>query len=67
MARRMASRLRLLFAVAAAPLLLWAVLPMLSSGATPGQIQSKIQQKQNQIAQQKGRERVLSSDIAAYS
>jgi peptidoglycan DL-endopeptidase CwlO len=67
MARRMASRLRLLFAVAAAPLLLWAVLPMLSSGATQGQIESKIQAKQNQIAQQKGREHVLSSDIAAYS
>jgi murein DD-endopeptidase MepM/ murein hydrolase activator NlpD len=67
MARRMASRLRLLLAVAAAPLLLWAVLPMLSSGATPGQIQGKIQSKQNQITQQKGRERVLSSDIAAYS
>jgi murein DD-endopeptidase MepM/ murein hydrolase activator NlpD len=67
MARRMASRLRLLLAVAAAPLLLWAVLPMLSSGATQGEIQSKIQRKQSQIAQQKGRERVLSSDIAAYS
>ena len=63
----MASRLRLLLAVAAAPLLLWAVLPMLSSGATQSQIQSKIQSKQNQIAQQKGRERVLSTDIAAYS
>ena len=63
----MASRLRLLLAVAAAPLLLWAVLPMLSSGATQSQIQSKIQSKQNQIAQRKGRERVLSSDIAAYS
>jgi murein DD-endopeptidase MepM/ murein hydrolase activator NlpD len=67
MARRMASRLRLLFAVAVLPLLLWAVLPMISSGATQGQIQHKIQQKRNQITQQKGREQVLSSDIAAYS
>src|SRR3954454_12195147 len=67
MARRMASRLRLLLAVAALPLLLWAALPMISSGATQGQIQQKIQQKRSQIAKQKGRERVLSSDIEAFS
>jgi murein DD-endopeptidase MepM/ murein hydrolase activator NlpD len=67
MARRMASRLRLLLAVAVLPLLLWAVLPMISSGATQSEIQRKIDQKRNQIAQQKGREHVLSSDIAAYS
>jgi peptidoglycan DL-endopeptidase CwlO len=67
MARRMASRLRLLLAAVALPLALWAVLPMISSGATPGQIQEKIQQKQSQIAKQKAREGVLSSDIAAAS
>jgi murein DD-endopeptidase MepM/ murein hydrolase activator NlpD len=67
MARRMASRLRLLLAVAVLPLLLWAVLPMISSGATQGEIQSKIQHKQSEIAQRKGRERVLSSDIAGYT
>src|SRR3954465_10455995 len=67
MARRMASPLRLLLAAVALPLALWAVLPMISSGATPGQIQEKIQQKQSQIAKQKAREGVLSSDIAAAS
>jgi murein DD-endopeptidase MepM/ murein hydrolase activator NlpD len=67
MARRMASRLRLLLAVAVLPLLLWAVLPMISSGATQGHIQQKIQQKQSQIAHQKGREHVLSSDIAGFT
>jgi murein DD-endopeptidase MepM/ murein hydrolase activator NlpD len=40
---------------------------MISSGATQSEIQRKIDQKRNQIAQQKGREHVLSSDIAAYS
>jgi septal ring factor EnvC (AmiA/AmiB activator) len=67
MARRMASRLRLLLAAAVLPLLLWAVLPMISSGATQGQIQQRIQQKRNQIAQQKGREHVLSTDIAGFT
>jgi murein DD-endopeptidase MepM/ murein hydrolase activator NlpD len=67
MARRMASRLRLLLAVVALPLALWAVLPMISSGATPGQIQEKIRQKQSQIAKQKAREGVLSSDVASAS
>lgn len=67
MARRMASRVRLLLVAAALPLLLWAVLPMISSGATQGEIQRKIDQKRGQIAKQRGREHVLSSDIAAYS
>jgi murein DD-endopeptidase MepM/ murein hydrolase activator NlpD len=67
MARRMASRVRLLLVAAALPLLLWAVLPMISSGATQGDIQRKIEQKRSQIAKQRGREHVLSSDIAVYS
>jgi peptidoglycan DL-endopeptidase CwlO len=67
MARRMAHRLRLLVAVAVLPLALWALLPMISSGATQGQIQQKIQSKQRQIAAARGKERVLSSDIAAFS
>src|SRR4051794_21221330 len=67
MARRMASRLRLLLAAVALPLALWAVLPMISSGATQGDIQRKIQRKQSEIAKQRAREGVLSSDIAAAS
>jgi murein DD-endopeptidase MepM/ murein hydrolase activator NlpD len=67
MAGRMASRLRLLVLVAVLPLLLWGVLPMISSGATQGEIQRKISKKQNQIAAAKGRERVLSSDIASFT
>jgi peptidoglycan DL-endopeptidase CwlO len=66
MARRM-PRLRLLLVVAALPLLLWGLLPMISSGATQGEIQHKIAQKQGQIQSHKGRERVLSSDIASYT
>jgi murein DD-endopeptidase MepM/ murein hydrolase activator NlpD len=67
MARRMGSRFRLLLVAAVLPLLLWAVLPMISSGATQGEIQGKIQSKQQQIAKQRGREQLLSTDIAAYS
>lgn len=68
MARRM--RLRLLIAVAALPLLLWGLLPLLSSGApskSPAQLQSKIDSKRHQLDRKRGRERVLSGDVASYS
>jgi murein DD-endopeptidase MepM/ murein hydrolase activator NlpD len=64
MARRMAFRLRLLIAAVSAPLLLWALSPMVSPGAS---IQDKIQSKQREIDRHKGRERVLASDISAYT
>jgi murein DD-endopeptidase MepM/ murein hydrolase activator NlpD len=63
----MASRLRLLLLAAALPLLLWAILPVGSDGATPGQIQRQIDKKRGQIQAHKGREQVLTSDITAYT
>jgi murein DD-endopeptidase MepM/ murein hydrolase activator NlpD len=67
MARRMRRRLALLAAVVALPLALWALLPLGSSGA-PGQgLQNKIDKKKGQIQWHRGRERVLSSDIAGFS
>jgi murein DD-endopeptidase MepM/ murein hydrolase activator NlpD len=66
MARRMSRRLRLLVAVAALPLVLFAVLPLISSGA-PQNLGSKIQHKRDQIQWRKGRERVLSSDISSFT
>jgi murein DD-endopeptidase MepM/ murein hydrolase activator NlpD len=63
MARRM-PRLRLLLVVAAVPLLLWGVLPVLSEGQN---LRGKIESKKRQIAAEKGRERVLTSDIAAMT
>ena len=52
MARRMRSRLRLAIAVAAVPLVLWAVLPVRSTGApSTAQIQRKIEEKRRQITQ----------------
>jgi murein DD-endopeptidase MepM/ murein hydrolase activator NlpD len=65
MARRMSRRLGLLLVVAALPLALWGVLPLLSTAETPGSIQNKIEKKQSQIDSHKGRERVLTSDISA--
>jgi peptidoglycan DL-endopeptidase CwlO len=67
MARRMGRRLGLLLVGAALPLALWGVLPLLSGADTPGQIQNKIEGKQTQIEQRKGRERVLTSDISAVT
>jgi peptidoglycan DL-endopeptidase CwlO len=64
-------RLRLLLASAALPLVLWAFLPMVSSGASPSskldQLNSKIQSTQGRIGSRKGTERVLTTQISAYS
>lgn len=65
MARRMSRRLGLLLVVAALPLALWGLLPLLSDAESPGSIQNKIDSKRGQIQQRKGRERVLTSDISA--
>jgi murein DD-endopeptidase MepM/ murein hydrolase activator NlpD len=50
---------------------LWLVLPLGSQGASPraraASIQDKIQSTQSKISRRKGTERVLTSDIAAYS
>ena len=71
MARRMrSSRIGLLVVVAVVPLVLWAALPMLSDGSPRSRaasIGSKIDQKREQIAAKKGRERVLSTTITRYS
>src|SRR3954454_14359999 len=63
-------RTRLLLALAAAPLLLWAALPLLSSAAPQSRqasIQRKIESKRSAIEHRKGRERVLTSTIQGYS
>ena len=67
MARRMARRLSLLVLVAALPLALWAVLPLGSAGQSSGSLQRKIDRKQAQIEQKKGRERVLTSEVSAFT
>jgi peptidoglycan DL-endopeptidase CwlO len=67
MARRMIRTLSLLLAVVALPLALWAVLPLSSTGQSPTELQRKIDRKQDQIQWRRGRERVLTSDISAYT
>ena len=64
-------RLRLLIAVAAPILLVFALLPLGSQGAGPrdkaATVQKKIETTRGKIGRRKGTERVLSSDIARYS
>lgn len=64
-------RLRLLIGAVALPLVLWAFLPVLSSGAPSRQsaaaIQKKIAVTQGKIGTRKQKERVLTSEIAGYS
>jgi murein DD-endopeptidase MepM/ murein hydrolase activator NlpD len=64
MARRMGRRLSLLLLVAAMPLALWAVLPLGSSGQN---LQEKIDRGRAKIDQHKGRERVLTSQVSAFT
>ncbi len=64
MARRMGRRLSLLLMVAAMPLALWAVLPLGSSGQN---LQQKIDRGRAKIEQHKGRERVLTSQVSAFT
>ena len=64
MARPMGRRLSLLLLVAAMPFALWAVLPLGSSGQT---LQQKIDRGRAKIEQHKGRERVLTSQVSAFT
>jgi murein DD-endopeptidase MepM/ murein hydrolase activator NlpD len=53
-----------------APLLLWALSPLVTTAAAPrtlNEVQSKIRSKERQIDRKKGSERVLTSDISRYS
>jgi murein DD-endopeptidase MepM/ murein hydrolase activator NlpD len=61
------SRLSLLLALAALPLALWAVLPLVSPGQSPDELQRKIDRTRDRIEWRRGRERVLTSDISAYT
>src|SRR5437016_434880 len=64
-------RVRVLLACLLLPLLAWAALPVVSSGSTPQQkaaaVQRQIERTRTRIGWKKGREHVLSSDIAGYS
>lgn len=64
-------RARVLFATVALPLVLWAVLPLPSSGQSKQQelnrLQNRIDRAREKIGRKKGAERVLTSQIAGYS
>ncbi len=59
-----------LCAAVLAPLLLWALSPLVTTAAAPrtlNQVQSQIERKQQEIDRKKGSERVLTGDISRYS
>ena len=64
-------RLRLLLAGAALPLVLWAMLPVLSQGSSPSSrlhdVQRKIDITRGKIGRRKGTERLLTTQISAYT
>ncbi len=68
MARRM-RRLLVLASVLALPLAIWALLPLVSTGApkSAAELEKKIDSKRKAVDAKKGKERVLSSDIAGYT
>jgi murein DD-endopeptidase MepM/ murein hydrolase activator NlpD len=64
-------RVRVLLAAVALPLVLWATLPLASSGAPSkrqqlSDLESKIDRARAKIGRKKGAERTLTSDIARY-
>jgi peptidoglycan DL-endopeptidase CwlO len=67
MARRMGRRLSLLLAVAALPLALWGVLPLVSTGQSVDSLQRQIDRKRDQIEWRKGREHALTTEISGYT
>jgi murein DD-endopeptidase MepM/ murein hydrolase activator NlpD len=64
-------RVRVLLAAVALPLVLWAVLPLPSSGQSKQQelqeLQRKIDRARDKIGRKKGTERVLTTQISAYN
>lgn len=64
-------RVRVLLAAVTLPLVLWALLPLPSSGQSKQeqleQLQSKIDRARDKIGRKKGTERVLTGEIAGYS
>jgi peptidoglycan DL-endopeptidase CwlO len=64
-------RVRILLACVVLPLVLWALLPVFSQGSTPSdrlhELQQKIQTTQGKIGRRKGTERLLTTQISAYT
>ncbi|MGI9097264.1 MAG: murein hydrolase activator EnvC family protein [Solirubrobacteraceae bacterium] len=64
-------RVRVLLASIAVPLILWAALPLQSSGQSKqedlSKLQSRINEARKKIGRKKGTERVLSTEIAGYT
>ena len=61
-------RIRILLAAVAAPLVLWAAMPVITHGQSGlSSIQSKIESKRRAVEAQKGRERALTADIQSVS
>ena len=57
----------LFLATAAAPLLLWGVLPLLSEGAGAGDVTRKLEQKRRALDRNRARDQVLTTDVSAFN
>jgi septal ring factor EnvC (AmiA/AmiB activator) len=58
-------RLRPLVATALLPLVLWAVVPLVSQGATAGRVAHKLERKRKALERNRDRDRVLTTDVSA--
>ncbi|MGH2947082.1 MAG: murein hydrolase activator EnvC family protein [Solirubrobacteraceae bacterium] len=53
--------------MAALPLALWAALPLVSTGQSPNELERKIDRTRDKIQWRRGRERVLTTEVSAYT
>ena len=67
MQMRLSARLVLPVGVLVGVLLLWALLPMGSRGATSAGLNQQIQETQSKIQQKKGKEQLLTTDISGWT
>src|SRR3954453_7337928 len=49
------------------PIILWAIVPLVSQGATAGRLSHKLQRKRNALERNRDRDRVLTTDVSAFN
>jgi len=49
------------------PIILWAIVPLVSQGATAGRLSHKLERKRNALERNRDRDRVLTTDVSAFN